>query len=472
MNKSDGKSLKAGIWYTASSFLVKSISFITMPIFTRILSKNEIGIFSVSTTWISILTAILSLNLYDTVILARYDYKDEKEYREYLSTITLLGTAVGLAFYIFMLFFQDFSVSITGMPLYAVHLVLIYIVLSPCTLIILSKYRTEMQYGKTVAISLLTTLSSAVVSIALVLLWEDKLKGRFYGTFIPGIFINLVLFAILVFEGKAFKLKYCKYALPLGLPLIIHYLSGNLMGFSDRIMIQRMCGNEEVAIYSIAYTCAMFVDILRNSLNSAWDPWVFERLNGNRTEDIQGYTKYYLLFFISLCIYVMLFAPELLLIFGGKAYLEAKYVIPPVVLGYIFCMIYSLFSCLERYAKQQKIFAVITFICAVANILLNFLLIPVFGYIAAAYTTLFSYILSSLLHFLNARKIGLAGIYDLKMILKIIGYSVLLSALVLFSYTSLLLRYGLISVLSLGILFFFIRKRDLMIGILKSVRAK
>ena len=216
----------------------------------------------------------------------------------------------------------------------------------------------------------------------------------------------------------------------------------------------------------------MFVDILRNSLNSAWDPWVFERLNGNRTEDIQGYTKYYLLFFISLCIYVMLFAPELLLIFGGKAYLEAKYVIPPVVLGYIFCMIYSLFSCLERYAKQQKIFAVITFICAVANIVLNFLLIPVFGYIAAAYTTLFSYILSSLLHFLNARKIGLAGIYDLKMILKIIGYSVLLSALVLFSYTSLLLRYGLISVLSSGILFFFIRKRDLMIGILKSVRAK
>ena len=237
-------------------------------------------------------------------------------------------------------------------------------------------------------------------------------------------------------------------------------------------MIQRMCGNEEVAIYSIAYTCAMFVDILRNSLNSAWDPWVFERLNGNRTEDIQGYTKYYLLFFISLCIYVMLFAPELLLIFGGKAYLEAKYVIPPVVLGYIFCMIYSLFSCLERYAKQQKIFAVITFICAVANIVLNFLLIPVFGYIAAAYTTLFSYILSSLLHFLNARKIGLAGIYDLKMILKIIGYSVLLSALVLFSYTSLLLRYGLLSVLSLGILFFFIRKRDLIIGILKSVRAK
>jgi hypothetical protein len=168
----------------------------------------------------------------------------------------------------------------------------------------------------------------------------------------------------------------------------------------------------------------------------------------------------------------MLFAPELLLIFGGKTYLEAKYVIPPVVLGYIFCMIYSLFSCLERYAKQQKIFAVITFICAVANIVLNFLLIPVFGYIAAAYTTLFSYILSSLLHFLNARKIGLAGIYDLKMILKIIGYSILLSALVLFSYTSLLLRYGLISVLSLGILFFFIRKRDLMIGILKSVRAK
>lgn len=467
---SDSKSLKAGIWYTASSFFVKSISFITTPIFTRIMSKSEIGVFSVATTWISILTVILSLNLYDTVLLARYDYKDEKQYKEYLSTITLLGTAVGIAFYVIVLFFQDFAVSITGIPLYAIHLILIYVIISPCTSIILAKYRTEMQYGKTVAISLLTALSSAIFSVALVLLWDDKLQGRFVGTYVPGILINLALFAVLVLRGRSFKILYCKYALPLGLPLIIHYLSGTLMGFSDRIMIQHMCGNEDVAVYTIAYTCAMFVDIMRNSLNSAWDPWVFERLNNKRTDDINVYTKYYLGFFVLLCTYIMLFAPELLLVFGGRDYLEAKYVIPPVVVGYISCMIYSLFSCLERYAKQQKKFALITFICAVTNIVLNFALIPVFGYIAAAYTTLASYVLSCALHYGNARKIGLAGIYDLRMILKVIGISIVIAGMVLLSYNFNVIRIALIVSITVMVIAILLNKRQILISVLKTLR--
>jgi len=468
---SDGKSLKAGIWYTASNFLVKSISFITMPIFTRILTKNEIGIFSVASTWISLLTVIISLNLYDTVILARYDYKDDKEYKQYLSTITLLGTFVGILFYVIISFFGDLAASLTGMPLYAVHIVLIYVIFSPCTSIILAKYRTEMQYGKTVVISLLTALSSAIVSILLVLIWEDKLQGRFVGTYIPGILINVIIFFALVGKGKTFKISYCRYALPLGLPLIIHYLSGTLMGFSDRIMIQKMCGNEDVAIYTLAYTCAMFVDIMRNSLNSAWDPWVFERLNSRKTDDINTYSKYYLGFFLLLCTYVMLLAPELLLIFGGKSYLAARFVVPPVVVGYIFCMIYSLFSCLERYAKQQKKFALITFICALTNIVLNFVLIPIFGYIAAAYTTLVSYMLSSALHYLHAKKIGLSEIYDIKMILRIIGLSIVIAGVILVSYVVVVLRIAMLFLVTCVVFIYIIRRKELllkMMGVLKK----
>ena len=168
----------------------------------------------------------------------------------------------------------------------------------------------------------------------------------------------------------------------------------------------------------------------------------------------------------------MLFAPELLLVFGGRDYLEAMYVIPPVVVGYIFCMIYSLFSCLERYAKQQKKFALITFICAVTNIVLNFALIPVFGYIAAAYTTLASYVLSCALHYVNARKIGLAGIYDLRMILKVIGISIVIAGMILVAYRSSLLRYSIIFVVSISVLIVIIKRRDTFKNVIKSIRSK
>lgn len=470
MNNS--KLLKAGVWYTVSTFFVKSISVITTPLFTRILTKDEIGVFSVALTWINILTVILSLNLYETVILARYDYKDDREYKEYLSTIAILGTLVGGIFYIFVFSIKNFAVAFTGIPLYAIHIVLVYVVFSPCISIVLAKYRAEMQYGRTVVVSLISALSSSIISIILVLCWDDKLKGRFFGTYLPEILINLILFFSLTLEGRSFKLFYCRYALPLGLPLIIHHLSGSLMRFSDRIMIQKMCGNEEVAIYTLAYTCAMFADIMRNSLNSAWDPWIFEKLNSKKTDDIKVYSKYYLIFFVMICIYIMLFAPELLLIFGGSSYLEARFAIPPVVVGYLFCMVYSLFSCLERFAKQQKRFALITLICATVNIALNFAFIPLFGYIAAAYTTLLGYMLSGTLHYFNAKKIGLAGVYDIRMILRILGVAIGISGIILISYSMPALRIILILVITIGCFFFIVHERERMIKVVRAIKSK
>lgn len=467
---SDSKYLKAGIWYTISSFLIKSISFITTPIFTRILTKNEIGIFSVTTTWISILSVILSLNLYDTVILAMYDYKDEKQFKEYLSTITILGTATSAIFYAVVIMFQTQFSKFIGIPIYALHLVMIYVIFYPCTLILLSKYRVEMKYGKAVGVSLISSISSAVISVICVCSWEDGLKGRFVGTYLPAIIINIILFFLLVLQGKSFKLPYCKYALPLALPMVFHYLSGTVMSVSDRIMIQKMCSNEEVSLYTLAYTCAMFVDIIRNSLNSAWDPWVFERLNNGKENIIQKYTQYYLIFFIIICIDLMLFAPEILLILGGSDYIEAKYVIPPVILSYIFCMIYSLYSCLERYAKQQKWFAIFTFICAVVNLILNIIFIPIFGYLAAAYTTLISYILSSVLHYRHTRSIGLSVIYNNRSIMWTVIFSCLMTIVILMSYLNTLFRLMLIGCTFIGTILFIIFKREYLFFVYRQMK--
>ena len=71
------KALKSGIWYTAANFLVRSIGLITTPIFTRLLTHEEFGLYNNFISWVSILTIIVTLHLESTFISARYDYEDE-----------------------------------------------------------------------------------------------------------------------------------------------------------------------------------------------------------------------------------------------------------------------------------------------------------------------------------------------------------------------------------------------------------
>ena len=110
--------------------------------------------------------------------------------------------------------------------------------------------------------------------------------------------------------------------------------------------------------------------------------------------------------FLGMATLFMLFAPELIMIFADKAYADAVYVIPPVVAGYFFVMLYSLVSKVEFYYEKTKNVAAITVIASGLNIALNYLLIPKFGYVAAAYTTLICYMVMAGFHMLYSRKIA------------------------------------------------------------------
>ena len=56
--------VKASMWFFVCAFLQKGISFITTPIFTRLLSTSEYGQYNVYTSWMSVLIVIVTLNLY------------------------------------------------------------------------------------------------------------------------------------------------------------------------------------------------------------------------------------------------------------------------------------------------------------------------------------------------------------------------------------------------------------------------
>ncbi|RKJ05569.1 hypothetical protein D7X87_07765 [bacterium D16-54] len=454
---SNNKAFKAGFWYVISNFLVKGLAFITTPIFTRLMTKNEIGIFSVGATWVSILTVLSTLNLYDTVMLAKYDF--EAEFEKYISTIVILGTLISMAVYAGVFIVPNIE-KIIDIPDYAIHIIFIYVAFSPCTQILLTKYRSEMKYKESAILSVIISIVPSVLAVGLAICLEDKLKGRFFGFYLPLILLNVALFLYLIVRGKSFKWRYCRYAFPIAIPMVVHYLNGTIMGFSDRLMIQKMCNTEEVALYSIAYTCAAMMDVLRNSLNAAWDPWVFEKLSLRKHEEIKKYSKPYVIFYLIICLYVIFLAPDIMILLGGDAYIKAVYVIPPVIVGYIFCMIYSLYACVERFCKKQKWFAFISSVAACTNIVLNLWFIPKFGYIAAAYTTLIGYAVSCGLHFINSYRFKITYMYDTKFNVFVLFSGLAMILLSNLLYLNFLFRYAVIICITIILLVIYKREKD------------
>ena len=96
-------------------------------------------------------------------------------------------------------------------------------------------------------------------------------------------------------------------------------------------------------------------------------------------------------------VFLLLFAEEIGLVLGPNEYAEAMSVVPAVVLGYVFYSFFSIYNRNFDFSKKTYISTSVMVLSVMFNIVANYLLIPKFGYMAAAYTTLGSYFLLFLL---------------------------------------------------------------------------
>jgi len=79
--------------------------------------------------------------------------------------------------------------------------------------------------------------------------------------------------------------------------------------------------------------------------------------------------------------------------------------VPIIVIGYVGVFLYTLYGNYSFYRKKTGLISLATLFAGGINIGLNYWLIPIYGYVAAAYTTLVSYFLLFLFHFLNVKYI-------------------------------------------------------------------
>lgn len=406
MGIKNSSAAKAGVGYTVGNILVKGINFLSLPIFSRLMTTDEFGIYNVFVSYEAILTLIVGFAMHSSLRSANVDYKGKID--EYTSSISIvyIFSALGMTCIAFAM--RDFLTKILSFSFNIIILLILYSFGSAILTLYNERIGIEYAYKNYLIIALINSLGNVFFSLLFMFTFcrENKAFGRIFGATLTIFILSVFLLSLLYRKSEPrVNDKYWKYAFTYSLPIVPHGVSQVLLAQFDRIMIRTMVSDSAAGIYSLAGNIKLILTIITTSIATAWGNWFYESMERKETKQIQYRSIQLMVLFTILSIGLMAVSPEMILILGGKNYEVAKYVAIPMIMDAFILFIYNVIVQAEYYMKKTSYIMIGTIVAAAIDIVANYIFIQKYGYIAAAYTTLFAYICYLALHLLISRKL-------------------------------------------------------------------
>lgn len=427
---------------------------------------DDYGIFSVFTSWVTVIAAFAGLNLAgNSYNVGMVKYEDDQDcYTSCMQGLWWANTTLwliigillrgvwekysGLSFSVLIAIFADIYV-ISAFDLWS------------------ARQKFDYRYKSLVILTGLVAVLTPIISIIIVKHATDKAMAAIWCKVgVMGAF-SIAVGMINIKKGRAlFNKTYWKNALLFNIPLIAYYLSLTVLSQSDRIMISSIIGNKEAGIYSIAYSLAMILNLLNTAINGAFIPWEFKNIKVGTISDIKKISNLILILIGSANLLLIIVAPEIIKLFTPAQYHSSIWVVPPVALSSFFMCVYQFFVNIEFYYEKNKFVMVASIAVAVLNLILNSIFIPVYGFVAAAYTTLVSYVAFTIAHYIIMKRTCKMEnqhevIYDIRSFVIIAAFMTAITFGCLAVYELPVIRYLIFVLLAAAILIFALKRENL-----------
>ena len=266
--------------YTFASLINASMPFLLLPILTTHLSPEEYGLLAIIQIFIVFTVPFVSINISSTMQL-EYHHLNQKDFAILVSStliIPFIAIALVLVFFILTESFINSFLNISLIWLLAIPLIAFMQVLPQTILSIYQISEKPINYGK---YQILLAIINFILTIGFVVMLKLSWEGRILAILLSyTIFTIIGMYLLIKMNLIVFRIekKYIYEAFKLGLPLIIHVVSGALFMMSDRLFISYYLGNSEVGIYAVGAQVAMIALIVQQSFNQAWVPYLFKNL--------------------------------------------------------------------------------------------------------------------------------------------------------------------------------------------------
>lgn len=392
--------LKNSIIYTIGGVFTKAIAYLLVPLYTSYMSTSEYGIADLFQLTVNIFLLICSVKIASSLV--RFTIEDKGNASKYLiASFVIIVMSSVIATLVYWAIAENF-LNISISPIY---FWLLYVLYGAREL--LSEDAKALEHNKIYVIDSLIYGCFQIVSGWLLLtLMSDKVMGFVYSQICALVISIVFLVAVL---GKHFFSNICKIDVILIKQMLEYskYLAPAAAGFwiiqfSDRYMVNYILGSAAAGIYAVAYKVPSICGVIVNFFLQAWYfSSIHEKDNAKYYSSV---FSVYQAFIAIVTNFIVIFAKLIANIMFQKDFFDAWIYIPMLVLAVSFSY-YAFFleNIFVVYKDTKTIFYSIVG-GAISNIVLNFILIYLFGIWGAIIATMVSYLIVFIVRYMKLRK--------------------------------------------------------------------
>lgn len=384
--------------YVVNRGLPGLINFLAIAVYTRFLTQDEFGQYTLAITVLTLSNALFFEWL--SQVIARFTANKSESPREFLAEVlylylaaSTLAITIGTAVAVFWADPVWQKILAVVIPLLVSH-AFFEVNLT------LASAKTELaQYGK-----LLIGKSSSALVIGTLLAWLGWGAYAPLSALIFGQVAMSLLFGLSTWKKIRPKMpsrtevrRYLAY----GLPLSATFALGAVVTGTDRVMIAHLIGQGQAGVYAVGFDLAQHsLGMLLMIINSAAFPLAIRAMEsgGIKSAQLQVLENCEIFTFTAFAATGAMIAltPEIISFAIGAEFREgAMQIFPWIAVSALIGGIKSShFDIAFHLSQKSQYLLAITAAAALTNMLLNFVLIPLFGIMGAAWSSIGAYVLA------------------------------------------------------------------------------
>ena len=376
--------------FTISNFITKLLMFLMLPLYTSILTSKEYGTIDMITTTVNLAMPILTLCITEAII--RFTIEENTNKKQ------ILLNSLNIAFKGYILLLLISAVAwLLGMELKTLILFNIYYLVYTVSSL-LTYYLKGLERIKIIGwASVIRVIALILLNCLLLLYFKLSVVGYYASLIISDMIViiiyicNLKKYKVVSNEEKdtALKKEMVKYSKN----FVLNSISWWINNASDKYILLLFYDLNITGIYSVAYKIPTIIEFVQAIYSQAWQISAIKEYDKeNSAEFFSNMYKIYniiILFFVCL---ILIFLKVIAKILFAKEFFIAWKYVPFLLLAILFGALSGFLGSIYAANKDSKMYAKSTAVGAIANIALNFSLIPNFGAQGAAIATCISYI--------------------------------------------------------------------------------
>ncbi len=385
---------KQSLIYGIGTILTRVVTFLLLPLYTNVFTTEEYGIVSLAYAFIGFVMIAYRYGM-DSALMKYYIDAEGENKKTYFTTIFSIQTLTSLIFSLFLFLTAGFvaPIFLGGEYKQLMQLVMIILFLDALWMLPMLLLRADEKPRQYISYSLLNVILTMAFNIYLVVFLKMGITGVLIGNIIASGALVLATAPIIIknFSFKTISRSALREVLKFGLPFFPAGIFTVIMELSDRYLLEWLADTSTVGLYSAGNKLGMFGLLLVMGFNMGWTPYFLKKgKDADAPQTFARVSTYFLGIVGCFIVLISLWIDQLVQLRIGNAYFIGEefwssiQVVPIILLGYYFFGLYVLQLPGVFMTKKTKWVPFFRGIGAILTILVNILLIPVFGIIGAA----------------------------------------------------------------------------------------